>query len=86
MQENVELREHYAKERTLLALDRTLLSYIRTSMAGVIVGVSFIKFFESSFMWILGVIVIIVSLLLTVFGIVRSIQKHNSINKYSDEK
>ena len=84
--QDLELREILAKERTHLSLDRTLLSYIRTSMTTVVVGISFFKFFDNVVMQMAGVILIIVAIILTVIGIVRSVQIHKKIGKYATEK
>jgi putative membrane protein len=76
------LREEYAKERTLLSLDRTLLSYIRTSLTATVVGITFYKLFDDSVFQLAGTILIIVAILLTVFGIIRTIQINKKISEY----
>lgn len=77
------LREEYAKERTYLSLDRTLLSYIRTSLTATVVGITFLKLFDSVSFQIAGVILIIVAIFLTVFGVVRTVQTHKKISDYT---
>jgi len=81
--DDLQLREAYAKERTILALDRTLLSYIRTSLTATVVGLSFFKFFDSPAMQAGGVNLIIVAIFLTVFGIDRTIKSHKKISEYT---
>jgi len=85
MNPQTRLREQYAKERTLLAIDRTILSYIRTSMTIVVVGVTFIKFFDNVRMQQTGVGLIIVAIILTGVGIVRSAQIRKKIYEYTQQ-
>jgi putative membrane protein len=86
MNEPVRLREEYARERTLLSLDRTLLSYIRTSLTTVVVGISFFKLFDSPALQMVGILLIFVAIILTVIGIVRSVQIHKKISEYTSAK
>lgn len=48
------LRDLLAADRTLLANERTLLAYIRTALTLFIAGVSFIQFFETLIVEIIG--------------------------------
>ncbi len=48
------LRDVLAADRTQLANERTLLSYLRTALTLFIAGVSFIRFFDSLIMVIIG--------------------------------
>lgn len=48
------LRDRLAENRTVLANERTLLAYVRTSLALFAAGVSFIKFFDSPLVVIMG--------------------------------
>lgn len=48
------LRDHLAASRTIMASERTLLSYIRTSLTMIVVGVSLMKFFDSTIIRIAG--------------------------------
>lgn len=48
------LRDYLAADRTILANERTLLAYIRTALTLLVVGASFIKFFDSFVLEILG--------------------------------
>ncbi len=84
--EDLRLREAYARERTFLSLDRTLLSYIRTAMTAIVVGLSLLKLFETPLMQGLGVGMIFVAFFLTVFGVIRTIQTHKQIQEYAPEK
>lgn len=86
IQPPTDVRYQYAHERTLLSLDRTLLSYIRTSLTAIVVGVSFLKFFDSGAFQIGGVALIIVAFLLTVFGVIRTVQIHKQIEEYTSHE
>jgi putative membrane protein len=48
------LRDHLAIDRTVLANERTFLAYIRTALTLLVVGASFIKFFDSMTLGIVG--------------------------------
>jgi putative membrane protein len=80
---DLQLREAYAKERTILALDRTVLSYVRTAMTSIVVGVSFFKFFSDWRMQAMGALMIIVAIILTAFSIVRTVQVRKQIDSYT---
>lgn len=64
-------RDCLALERTELSIDRTLLAYLRTSLTLIIVGITFVKFFEQSFIVSVGWIFMLVSLGLMLFGVTR---------------
>jgi len=61
------VRDCLAVERSILANERTLLAYIRTALGFFIGGVSFIEFFESIYMQVVGWIFIPAGLV--VFGL-----------------
>jgi len=48
------LRDRLAENRTVLANERTFLSYVRTALALFAAGVSFIKFFDSALIVLVG--------------------------------
>ena len=50
----MELRDHLAADRTKLANQRTFLAYVRTSLTVFVVGVTFIQFFGSSPVEVIG--------------------------------
>ena len=62
------IRDYLAAERTDLAIDRTLFSYIRTSMTVVIVGISLIKLFNDYYLHLIGYILMFVATGLFVIG------------------
>lgn len=74
MPENTEkpiLRDYLAADRTILANERTLLAYIRTALALLVVGVSFIKFFDSPLIEFAGWIFIPLCVLVSIAGFRR---------------
>ncbi len=52
--EHLFLRDHLAAQRTVLANERTFLAYIRTALTLLVAGVSFIRFFGSGVIQVLG--------------------------------
>ena len=68
--ERLFLRDHLAAQRTILANERTFLSYIRTALTLLVAGVSFIKFFGSVVIQVLGWILIPLGLFTLVKGII----------------
>lgn len=65
------LNDHLAIDRTILSNERTLLAYIRTALALVIVGGSCIKFFASFWMGIVGAAFIVTGGLVAIRGLQR---------------
>ena len=66
------VRDYLAAERTDLAIDRTLLSYIRTGMTVVVVGISFIKFFSEDYLHLIGFFLIFFAFGLIIIGFFRT--------------
>lgn len=48
------LRDHLAIDRTILANERTFLSYARAALTLFVAGVTFLQFFESAWLSIVG--------------------------------
>lgn len=74
------LRDFLALDRTILANERTLLSYTRTAMAFVITGVTFIKFFGSPTMTVVGWLCIPVGVAILAWGVIRYRKIHERIH------
>lgn len=83
MHPHTKLREQYAKERTILSIDRTILSYARTSLTMTVVGITFIKFFDSPILQVVGLVFIVLAVILMAFGAQRGVKSHQKIQKYS---
>lgn len=64
------LRDHLAAQRTTLANERTFLAYIRTALTLFVAGVSFIKFFGSIIIEVLGWILIPIGVFIFIKGII----------------
>lgn len=79
-EEEMILRDYLALDRTVLANERTFLSYTRTAMALVIAGVTFIKFFDSLAMTITGLICVPIGLAVFAWGLYRYRQIHERIH------
>jgi len=65
------LRDHLAAERTVLANERTALAYLRTMLTFLIGGVTFIEFFDSLPVRLLGWVFIPAAVVVGTFGVVN---------------
>ena len=77
--ENMALfQERLAEIRTKQANERTLLAYMRTSLTLVVGGLSFIQFFDSRIIELVGWIFIPFGALTMVIGVIRyhSVRRH----------
>jgi len=76
------IREHLALERTKLANERTLLSYIRASIYLLISGLALLQikeYQEISLMW-LGYLALIICIIFLLVGISRYIALERKLN------
>lgn len=80
---NLEIRDSLAMQRTKMANERTLLSYIRTAMAMVLAGLTFIKFFEDLFYIGIGIFSIPIGVGVAYFGYHRFTEKRKEILRNS---
>lgn len=80
--EEIILRDYLALERTKLANERTLLSYIRGSIYLVLGGIAFIQLKEFEGLFILGYISIFLSLILFIVGVTRYYQLKGRLRRY----
>ncbi len=63
------LRDHLARDRTVLANERTLLAYIRTAIALLAAGGTLMTVFPGSLpLWFIGVMFLVLGLFVAVFG------------------
>ena len=65
------LRDHLALDRTVLANERTFLAYIRTALTLLVVGASFIKFFDSMMLEVVGWAFLPCAIAVFAFGVWR---------------
>lgn len=78
------IRELLAGDRTELANERTLLSYIRTSLTIIIVGFSLNKFFDIPMLQIIGVCLILLGVGTIIFGLWRYINMKQVISSVNN--
>lgn len=62
------LRDHLAADRTVLANERTFLAYIRTALTLFVSGATFVRFFDTLVLDIIGWIFIPAGILTFVIG------------------
>lgn len=75
------LRDHLAMERTKLANERTLLSYIRTSLYLVLGGIAFLGMKDLSEIRNLGYFSLVLSIVILTIGIFRFYQLKKHIKR-----
>ena len=73
------LRDILAIDRTVMANTRTFLSYIRTSLTLFIAGVTFIQFFESRVIFLVGWIFVPLSGMVFLLGALSYIRMKRSM-------
>jgi putative membrane protein len=79
--EEIILRDHLALERTKLANERTLLSYIRTTLYLVLGGIAFLGMRDLKEVKNLGYFSLTLSIIVLLIGIVRFYQLKRHLNK-----
>lgn len=86
--EEVILRDYLAIERTRLANERTLLSYIRSSLYLILGGIAFLQLEGFESIKYLGLLSLILSVVFLVIGIYRFLLLKKSLKKvyFIDEK
>jgi len=73
------LRDELAIDRTLLANERTLLAYLRSAVALLIAGLSIIHFAQHTWFWVIGLICLPFSVIISAIGIARYWRLHKTI-------
>ncbi|MBN2096372.1 DUF202 domain-containing protein [Candidatus Peregrinibacteria bacterium] len=85
---HLNLRDYLGAHRTLLANDRTWLAYIRTALTFFVAGVSFIQFFKSQLLIVIGWTFVPVGIVFLVLGFWKYLKVRyliHSIKGNSDE-
>ena len=77
--DNLILRDELAIDRTLLANERTLLSYLRSAVALFIAGVTIIHFSTEGWFWVLGIACIPSGIITGIIGVARYRRMNQSI-------
>lgn len=80
--EDIILRDHLSMERTKLANERTLLSYLRTSLYLLLGGVALLGLKDFQDLKFLGYIALSLSALLIIVGTVRFIQLKKQLERF----
>lgn len=83
--EKLILRDHLALQRTRLANERTLLTYIRSALYLIIAGIAFLHAKEFEQVPYLGTLCFAFSGVLFLIGIVRYVQLRRQINRMYKE-
>jgi putative membrane protein len=81
-QEEIILRDYLALERTKLANERTLLSYIRSSLYLLLGGVAIIQLEGLEGIKFIGYISLALTILLVIIGIYRFQKLNNQLRSY----
>lgn len=76
------LRDRLAENRTGLANERTLLAYVRTSLALVAAGLSFIHFFDSAMIVVIGWVLLPIG----AYALVRGFVSFKNMNRLMREE
>ena len=66
--QSLTLNDYLAIDRTVLANERTLLSYTRTALTMLVIGGTCIKFFDNLWIEIVGVLFLILALATFIIG------------------
>jgi putative membrane protein len=77
--EELILRDELAIDRTILANERTVLAYFRSALTLVIVGITFLHFFEKGILPYVGIVFIPCGLAVGAFGFMRYRKMNKSI-------
>lgn len=81
MNKDLVLREYLAIERTRMANETTLLSYIRTGLYFLVAGWTLGPIVDSTFWHIIGTPLIVVGLIIMVLGIGRYLRVRRAIEE-----
>ena len=85
VKEEIILRDHLALQRTKLANERTLLTYVRTALYLIIAGVAFLGMQDFKGMPAIGISCLGMSILILIFGFIRFGQLRKQLNKIYKE-
>lgn len=67
--DKLSLSEQLALDRTILANERTFLSYMRTSLTIFVVGITFIELLDSPIIEIIGILFLPIAFVIFILGI-----------------
>lgn len=81
VKEKIILRDHLALQRTKLANERTLLTYVRSALYLIIAGIAFLGMEDFRGMPYIGITCLGVSIIILIIGFVRFTQLKKQLNK-----
>lgn len=81
VREKIILRDHLALQRTKLANERTLLTYVRTALYLIIAGIAFLGMKDFEGMPYIGITCLVVSVLIVIFGFIRFMQLKKQLDE-----
>jgi len=79
------LRDYLAMERTTLANERTMLTYIRSSLYFVVGGIALIKLEDFRNLRLLGYLALALALLFIIIGVYRYLKLRRRLKRYYDQ-
>ncbi|WP_242926417.1 YidH family protein [Pontibacter vulgaris] len=82
---NTEIRDQMAVQRTIFANERTLMAYLRTSIAIIGGGFAAIKLSKHIYMEIVGLVLMPTGLALALYSLYRYVQKQKLIKSQKEE-
>ncbi|MFH1049757.1 MAG: DUF202 domain-containing protein [bacterium] len=85
IEKKLPLNDQLAAARSILANERTFLSYQRTAITLFIAGLSFVKFFDAHWIIIIGWIFMPVSIVTIFLGIFRYVRMSSLIKNIEHE-
>jgi len=85
IEKELPLNDQLAAARSILANERTFLSYQRTALTLAVAGFSFVKFFDEQFMIVIGWVFIPSALITVVLGILRYVKMRDLIRNLEIE-
>ena len=77
--DDLTLRDLLAIERTVVSNERTLLGYVRTTLALLVTGASMLKFLESTWYHVVGLVLIAVGGALFVLGLLHFVRRRRAL-------
>ncbi len=80
------LTDHLAADRSILANERTMLSYTRTAITLFVTGVTFIRFFDRPVLTVIGVMFIPAALFFLITGVRRYVRCDRFLRYLKEEK
>jgi len=80
--EPIIMRDYLALERTRLANERTLMAYVRTALYLLLGGIAFLQMQDFEHIRWFGLVIIILSFLMALFGLIRFFAINEGLNQY----